>query len=73
MTIVDSEEGGLAGSSEVFEHAAGILAFLFFGSGSHEGGDVHFDAFKSPYLVLYFVGSFVLLFLFFALAWAEDA
>ena len=70
MPVVDCEEISIV--SEVLEHTAGILAFLLLGPRSHQTGDIHFDRLEGVALLLVFV-SFVLLFLLFGLAGAEDA
>ena len=70
MAIIDSKEIGVL--TKVFEHAAGVLALLFFGSTAHEGGNVHFDTFEGVDFVFEFVISFVFLFLLFAFASPEN-
>ena len=71
MAVVYCEEVGVV--AQVFQHAAGVLALLFFWAGAHETGDVHLDSLEGVDLVLDAVGPLVLLFLLFTLACAEDA
>lgn len=53
MTVVDSEEVGIV--TEVFQHAAGVLALLFLGSRAHETRDPHGDALECVDLALHAV------------------
>jgi hypothetical protein len=43
VAVVHGEE--VAAVAEVLEHAAGVLALLFFWAGAHQGRDVHFYVF----------------------------
>jgi hypothetical protein len=59
--------------AQILQHAAGILALLFLGAGTHQAGDAHSDSLERVDFALDAVRTLVLLFLLLALASAEDA